>query len=167
MTAEKAEQMLAQYQRCVGRCGYLETAISEMEADISEWSNALAEEMAEPGGQRMDGMPHGSTVGRPTEQIAIMLAGGYTPDDLQAAKHTLNEMKKELREKLMVITFVEAWMTGLTTKERWIITQLYFEGATYNETARAYAEQYGQQVSRDGIRRMRKNIVLKIAEMAK
>jgi len=167
MLAERSEQMLADYQRCKGRLEYLEQAIPELEKDIREWKHSVVDEAASLGGQNMDGMPHGTTVGNPTERIALMLMGGYEPIGLQAAEIELEDMRRELREVKLVVIFVEAWMKGLTAKERWLIEQLYFEGYTYNETARAYTEIYGNPISRDGIRRMRKATVQKIAQMAR
>lgn len=57
-------------------------------------------------------------------------------------------------------------MEGLTAKERLIIETFYFEGCTYNETARVYASQYGIHMNRDTIRRMKKEAVRKVVEMA-
>lgn len=167
MLPERAEMMLAQYRRCVGRCAFLKKTIAEAEADIELWRRNLAEDLVLSGGANLDGMPHGTTVGNPTERMAIMLATGYEPEDLKDAEASLIPLRDELREKEMVLCFVEAWLEGLTAKERWLIEQLYFEGFTYNEAAHAYAEKYGIQISRDGIRRMKKATVQKVADMAK
>lgn len=166
MLPEQAERMLAQYRRCVGRCAFLKKTIAEAEADIALWRRNLAEDLVRSGGTDLDGMPHGTTVGNPTERMALMLATGYEPQDLQDAEAQLIPLRDELREKEMVLCFVEAWMEGLTSKEQWLIEQLYFEGYTYNETAHAYADKYGVPISRDGIRRMKKATVQRVAEMA-
>ncbi len=167
MLAERAERMLADYQRCKGRKEYLEQAIPELEKEIERWKTKLAEEASSLGSPNMDGMPHGTTVGNPTERIALMLIGGYEPIGMQQAEAELQDMREELREARLNVVFVEAWMKGLTEKERWLIDHLYFEGLTYNETARDYTVKWDSPISRDGIRRMRKITVQKIASMAR
>ncbi len=167
MLPERAEQMLRDYNYNIGRCGFLKKAIAEAETDIAQWKRRLAEELVGNSGANLDGMPHGTTVGNPTERMALMLATGYEPEDVKDAEKRLAELQQELRKLEIGVVFVEAWLEGLTAKEHWLIEQLYFEGYTYNETARAYASRYGIQVSRDGIRRMKKIAVDKIVSMAK
>lgn len=167
MLAETAERILCEYRRNIGRCEYLANAVAESEADIAEWRKHLTEEMASIGGQNMDGMPHGTTVGSPTERTALALVSGRVPIALQIEEETLREMRIELREKRMEIAFVESWMKGLTAKERFVVEQIYFEKLTYNETAAGYMAKFGGTISRDGIRRIRKDILMRIIEMAK
>lgn len=166
MSPERAEMMLVEYRECVGRRDFLQKAIPAAEADIAQWKAHLAEDLASSGGVKMDGMPHGTTVGRVTERLALMLAGGWQPEGLTEAEEQLERLKDELQEKALVVMFVEAWMSGLTTKERWLIEQIYFERMTYAETATAYTRLYGVPTSRDGIRRMRKTTIGKIFKMA-
>lgn len=167
MLPERAEQMLRDYKNHVGRCGFLKKAIEEAEADIAHWKSRLTEDLVGSGGANLDGMPHGTTVGNPTERMALMLATGYEPEDLRDAEKRLEEMRNELRELDMTVFFVEAWLEGLSAKEHWLIEQVYFEGCTYNETAKAYESRYGMPVSRDGVRRMKKAAVEKIVKMAR
>lgn len=166
MRPERAEQMLREYKNNVGRRGFLEKAIMEAETDLAYWRSRLAEDMV-GGAQNLDGMPHGTTVGNPTEKMALKLATGYEPEDLKDAERRLAEMRTELRALEMEIVFVEAWLAGLSQKDRWLLERIYFEGFTYNETARAYAELYGIQISRDAVRRMKREAVQKVAEMAR
>ena len=165
MLPKRAEQMLRDYKKRVGRCGFLRKTIAEAEADIAMWEKHLADDMV-GGAQNLDGMPHGTTVGNPTERIALKLATGYEPDDLKEARLRLEQMRAELREKEMEVVFVEAWLDGLTDRERWLIERIYFQGYTFNEAAKAYGDAFGIYMSRDGIRRMKRRCVDKIAEMA-
>ena len=167
MLAANVEMMLAKYSMSFGRKSYLERAIQVLEIEIDAWKRCLVDEATSLGGQNMDGMPHGTTVGNPTERIAMMLMNGYEPGGLAAAEEELRQMKEELAEAELVVTFVDAWMSGLTAREKWLIEQLYFNGKTYSEVAREYTEKYGNQTSRESVRRMRKLTVEKICEMAK
>lgn len=167
MLPETIEQMLKNYRPYVGRVEYLKKAVEAAEKEIKAWKAELAEDMAWSSGQKMDGMPRGTTVGHPTERIALMLATGYMPEDLKAAEESLNAMNSEINEDMLTIVFVEAWVQGLSQKDRWIIERYYFEGSTYNEIADAYDDQFGVAISREGIRRMRRDAFNKICDMAK
>ena len=71
MLKEQAERMLCNYRRCLGRCAYLKKVIAEAEADIELWRRNLAEDLVRSGGTDLDGMPRGTTVGRPTWHTAV------------------------------------------------------------------------------------------------
>ncbi len=166
MKPEKAEDMLRRYKECVGRCGYLRKAIEETRTDIEMWKHNMAAELAGCSGGGMDGMPHGSGVGKPTERMAMMLAAGYEPEDLKDAEKRLGEMINELREKEIVVVFVDAWISGLTEREKWLIQQLYFEQQTYAYVISALRTSHGISTSKDGVRRMKKAALEKIFAMA-
>ena len=78
----------------------------------------------------------------------------------------LTEMIRELREKEMVVVFVEAWLSGLTEREKWLIEQLYFEQQTYAYIISSLRTKHGVSTSKDGVRRMKKAALEKIFEMA-
>lgn len=166
MLPEQAEQMLTEYKASVGRCNYLKCAIQEAEKELSYWKAKQYEDAISTGTAILDGMPHGTNISRPTERIALILAMGYEPEHISEAEERLAELREELRRKEMVVMFVSAWLEGLSEKERWLIEQVYFENATYNDTARAYTERYNEPMSREGIRRLKKATTDKIAEMA-
>lgn len=166
MLPERAEKMLKDYKANVGRCAYLRRAITEAEAEINWRKATLAADIATNSPKPADGMPRGNATGNPTERLALILASGYIPDDIRAAESKLTELRRELSNHEMEVCFVEAWLNGLTSKEAWLVEQIYFESCTYNETARAYAQKYGIQMNRDSIRRMKKAVAFKIAKMA-
>jgi len=114
----------------------------------------------------MDGMPHGTTVGNPTERIALMLATGYTTEDVIELQGNIEKLEAEYCQKKIVVRFVEAWLKGLTEKERWMIERAMFDGMTYREINAKYREAYGDSCSKDLLRRLKKDALAKIYEMA-
>ena len=46
-----------------------------------------------------DGMPHGTTVGNPTERIAFMLLCGHITQDISDIRKEIREMEEEYAEK--------------------------------------------------------------------
>ncbi len=167
MLPERAEEMLKNYRTYTGRCGHLETVIAELKSEITVMQADARSDLLNGGGKQPDGMPHGTTVGNPTERIALMLVSGFVTDDIIAARKQIEELEQELRTKRITVTLVEAWLTGLTAKERWMIEKSYFDGLTYREINQRYRETFGDACSKDSLRRIKKDALAKIFGMAK
>lgn len=166
MLPEKADQMLRDYKPFLGRTKYLSALIPELKAEAAAWRRNLPNELCYVGAQNIDGMPHGSTVGNPTERIGIMLAEGYTPDGLKELEKQITEYEQELREKGIVLRFVEAWLDGLTEKERWIVQMQVIDGAYWREIVAEYHRRYGEEYSKEGLKKIKEGAIAKIHQMA-
>lgn len=168
MLPEHAEEMLRNYRPYTARCGHLETVISELKSEITVMQADARNDLLNGGGKQQDGMPHGTTVGNPTERIALMLVSGFVTDDITATRKQIDELEKELRTKRITVTLVEAWLPGLTAKERWMIEKSYFDGLTYREINQRYRETFfGEACSKDSLRRIKKDALSKIYSTAK
>ena len=166
MLPEKADQMLRDYKVFLGRCKYLTTLIPELKAEAAAWKEHAADDLIGGGAQNLDGMPHGTTVGNPTERLGIMLADGYTPDGLKELEQQIADYEMELRDKLVTVHFVEAWLDGLTEKERWIVHRQVIEGAYWREIVVEYHRKYNEEYTREGLKRIRDGAIAKIHQMA-
>lgn len=166
MLPERADQMLRDYKVFLGRCKYLTALIPWLKAEAADWKQNMAEELSSIGSQNMDGMPHGTMIGNPTERFGIMLADGYTPDGLKEMEKQIEEYEKELKEKSTTVFFVEAWLAGLTEKERWIIQSQVIDGLYWREIIMEYHRKYGEEYSREGLKKIRDGAMNKIHQMA-
>lgn len=166
MLQASVDKMLEEYKSCLGRCRHLDLQILIYEKEIERIKRTAAEDIVYTKGCSQDGMPHGTSVGNPTERMGIMLASGYESPELSSLVKMYEEFKKELDEKIVTIQFVEAWMQGLTQKERWMIEGKVFEGKTYNELILEYKTRFNENCSRDKLRELRKIAMKKIYEMA-
>lgn len=167
MTPERADQMLHDYKTFLGRCNYLEKLIEGLEREMRIWQHNLAADVASIGAQNLDGMPHGTKVGNPTERYGLMLASGYTPEGLEELRKQIRAYKMERKEKLITVTFVEAWLGGLPMKQRWMIERQIFDGMTYAEINTLYRQTFEEPCSKDTLRRLRKDALANIYKMAK
>ena len=158
--------MLRDYKQFLGRCKYLSALIPELEEEAEHWRSDVHSEVIGIGGQNMDGMPHGGTVGSPTERIGIMLAMGYEPKGLQDLEKEIKAYKEELQHKLVTVHFVEAWLDGLTDKERWIVERQVIDGAYWREVTSEYRHRYGEEYSKEGLKRIKVSAMEKIHRMA-
>ena len=166
MMPEKADQMLSSYKMCLGRYQYLMALLPELREEAARWKVNLASDLAGVNAQNMDGMPHGTAVSNPTERLGIMLADGYAPEGLKELNRQIEQYEKELNEKSVVVHFVEAWLSGLTDKERWIIEAQVIDGAYWREVMAEYRKRYGEDYSREGLKKIRDAAMAKIHQMA-
>lgn len=165
MLPEQVDEMLKSYRECVGRCGHLKSEIDETEKLIAELSaTALAD--ASVRAQQYTGMPHGSGVSNPTEQVACMFADGYMPEEIKRLQKELADMKREFRERYPTVHFVEAWMQGLTEKERWIIEQQVIDGVTWRDIMTRCRLKFGIEYTKDGLKRIKARALEKIYKIA-
>ena len=156
MTKTEVLEMLEGYRCAVGRCGHLEVEIKETIKYIQDAMNNRAEDAAAPHAQQISGMPRGSGVGNPTEQIGIMLASKYVPDYIRNMEDHPKELQAEHDEQARTVSYVEKWLAGLTEKEHWIVSHKIIDGDPWAVCLRDYEKQHGEAISKDTLRRMRR-----------
>ena len=166
MLHEHVNLMLANYRECSGRCKHLETEIAEVEKLLQEMRRTAIQDMAAPGAQNLDGMPHGSAVSSPTERIAMMFAEGKTPRHIDELDAYLNALRQEYAAKSSTVIFVDAWLSGLAERERWIVVQQVIDGLTWREIATQYRLVFGDDRSKSGLKKLRTRALEKIYRMA-
>ena len=165
MLPESVFQKLKSYREYSGRCAYLEIHIRELKREIDRDENRLYMDQVILTAN-LDGMPHGSNVGNPTERAGITLADGYEPDYLVKKKRELAEEEQELAEKSLTVIFVNAWLKGLTERERWIIENQVIDGVSWRELASEYFVKFGETRTKRSLQMLRDRTMDKIYTMA-
>lgn len=166
MTHEKVDELLKAYRFEVGRCGHLETEIAQLQKAIASSQENLAEDASAVRPQQISDMPHGTTVGRPTERIAIMLASGWIPDYLKDMQQELAELQKEYDSRYFTVLFVSSWLNGLAERERWIVEHQVIDGEYWKDVVRKYRDTFCEETSKDSLKRLKKKALDKIYQMA-
>lgn len=167
MAPEKVDRILKEHKMTVGRYKYLVSMIDELKRQAESWKAHIAEDIVTLGGQNVDGMPHGTTVGNPTERFGIMLASGYTPAGLKELEFEIRQLEREAHEKSVSIKIVEAWLEGLSEKERWLVEKQLIDGMYWREVVSEYHRRYGEEYSKEGLKKIRDGAVSKIHRMAR
>lgn len=162
MAPDKVCEYLGQYKACLGRCSHLEIMIEQYKAEIETRKQHLGSDLILATGEQNSGMPRGSGVGNPTEKIGVMLAENAYPQDLKEQIRELRQMEAEYRAKIVTVRLVEAWLTCLSDRERFVLSMQKFEEAPYREIGTAYEERYGEEISRDALRKKRNSAMKKI-----
>ena len=166
VTHEQVDQMLSQYKNCKGRTGHLELEIARRRAELERRINNLVAEAATETPVREEGMPHGTGVGNPVERIVLKYADGYIPDDLRAEMEELKSAERELHDKQMVIAYVDAWLSGLNDRERWVIEKNAIENYCWREMVDKLRKEFGEIRSKDSVKRLRDRAMEKIYSFA-
>ena len=165
MQPEKVDEMLKNFKSNLGRCAHLRVMIGELERRYEKAHNEGVEELLGSNGEN-DGMPHGSSIGNPTERAGLLLASGYVSETMRYIRLEIWGLQAEYDDRIATVDYVRAWLKGLTSKEVWMIGQQIFDGLCYREINHNYREKYGESCSKDLLRRLRKDALAKIYEMA-
>ena len=167
MTRDQVDTMLSEYRKCKGRCGYLEKRLPELELEIEQEKARLIPDAAQESPSMEPGMPHGSGVGNPVEKIVLRYADGFLPDEIREMVDSYRDMKAELAQGQRVIRYVDAWLEGLAERERWIIIHKVIDSEySWREVICMYRLQYGEEYSRDALKRIKERAMEKIYSFA-
>lgn len=167
MTRAQVDEYLATYQECVGRMGSLELTIRRQRKELEERKMNLAADAALETPEREEGMPHGSGVGNPVERIVLKYADGFLPAEIIEEEKQLKALEEELKYRKEVVLYVDAWLKGLNEREAWIINHKVIDmDYSWREVITMYRLQYGEEYSRDALKRIKERAMEKIYRFA-
>ena len=167
MTHEQVDQMLAKYRASKGRVGHLKTYIQMTRPEVELWKRNLLKDAAMSTPDHIEGMPHGTDVGKPVESIVIAHVDGFMPDELRVLIRLLDSAERELQELTNIIQFVDGWMSGLSERECWIINHKVIDtDYSWRELMAMYHAQFGEDHSRDALKRIKDRAMEKIYKYA-
>ena len=164
MNTDQVDAMLRSYKAYKARKGHLQNEVAFAERRLAYLKqNAMYEEAL--GAQQYDGMPHGSGISNPVENLIIKYDEGYTPKYIKDMHRDIEPLRRELFEIDLVISFVDSWMLALTEREAFIVQQHIIEGRFWKDVLDEYEAKWGL-FSKEGLRKMKKKALCKIYEAA-
>lgn len=167
MTRAQVDEYLATYRECVGRMGSLKLTIRRQRAELEDRKRNLAADAALETPEREEGMPHGSGVGNPVERIVLKYADGFLPAEIIEEEKGLRALEEELAYRQRVVQYVDAWLKGLNEREAWIIHHKVIDSDySWREVITMYRLQYGEEYSRDALKRIKERAMEKIYRFA-
>lgn len=165
MRPESVDQCLANYREYTARCTFLEHEIHELQALVERLKRTTVEDAVSIT-QVMNGMPRGTDISDPTGRIGTKFADGYVPDYIREIEEEIRQRESEYRFKLPAIVFVDAWLKVLNKRERFVIENKTIGGMFWRELAVAYKEEFGEEYSRQGLKKIRDRAIVKIYKVA-
>ena len=166
MTHETVDRLLTEYRASLARCKYLEGLIPVLKEEIEDMHRLFMEESFSIRGATLDALPHGNEIADPTQKIGILLASGYQPEYLKEKELELKEVQKEYKRKVPNVIFVEAWLKGLSSRERFIIENHVIDGLTWNELIAEYERSFGEVRTKRCLQNMKRKALEKIYSYA-
>jgi len=167
MDIERIERYLRDYKFCLGRCNHLKIELSVLSRQIDAVRRDTAETLAAPKPKPLSDMPRGTQISNPTEKYGGMLADGFKTDEQILLESKLAECESEYSEKIVVVEYVNSWMSGLTDRERTVIKAHMIDDLGWKDAVTTYNQKFGDAVSKDTLKRIKSVAMDKIAEMAK
>ena len=165
MQREAVDQCLANYREYSARCSFLEQEINELKL-LAEKLKGSAVADAVTITAQMTGMPHGTEITDPTGKIAIKFADGYTPDYIVEIDREIRKLENERRAKMSTIVFVDAWLKALCKRERFVIENKVIGGMFWRELIYAYKSEFGEEYSKQGMKKIKDRALERIYKVA-
>lgn len=167
MTRDRVDAILKGYRFDVGRCGHLAQEIQLANEKLNRLLSDEVTAMISPKPQQITDMPRGTAIGNPTEKFGLMLASGYSTEESKSLEIKIAAMDDEYKERRSRVVFVESWLSGLTERERWMVETQVIDGTFWKDVGVQYAQRFGENVSKDTLKRLRDKAMAKIYDMAR
>lgn len=166
MTRDRVDAILKGYRFDVGRCGHLAQEIQMLDVQYKNEQADMIHALVSPHPQQLTDMPRGTQVGNPTEKYGIMLASNYATDEMRELEIQILAKQDEYNERKARVVFVQSWLEGLTERERWMIETQVIDGVFWKDVGVQYAQRFGENVSKDTLKRLRDRAMEKVYAMA-
>lgn len=164
MQKEAVKQMLQSYREDKARCQYLENEIPQLE----HMADVLKTEMVDDAvsiTQVISDMPRGTSISDPTGRLGALFAAGYTPDHIKQVEQQIRVKRRELKSKLITVTFVDSALTGLTDRERFVVRSKYIDGMFWREIGEAFEQRFSLPYGRTSLKRISEEALTKICRI--
>lgn len=165
-TKSAVDDILKTYLDDKARALHLALEIHDAESEISAFLARLPAYEAGPRAQVITGMPHGTGVGNPTEQVALKLASGWEPQELKVMRAKLADKLTEYNALTTRLSYVEAWLLVLNDRERWVVLHQYMQQDYWRDILEDYQKAFGAFASKDTLKRLRAKAFKKIYAVA-
>lgn len=166
MTKDAVDRMLSDARMNRGRLLHLQAEIARLNDEIDRAVKNLAYDAAVAHNYELSDMPRGTSVSQPTERIGLQLASGWEPDDVKAMRAELDAAMEEAEWRELDDHFVHAWLEGLPDRERWLIQNQVIDGVFWRDVLIRYRREFGTDVSKDTLQRVKARAMERIYKMA-
>lgn len=165
-TKAKVDEAIKTYVSDKARAEHLALEIDELDKRIKMAVTHLAEDEASPKAQKITDMPHGTSVGKPTEELAVKLASGWLPPEVKEMQSEMKSFQFEYSDLMLKVRFVDAWMGALTDRENWILRHQVMRNEFWRDVLDDYSKQFGGYATKETLKRLRANAFKQIYGIA-
>ena len=163
MDTLQIDELLAAHKKNAARAGYLRAQIAQLEMAIREIESSAADISA----RALNGMPHGSGISDPTARKAIGLASGIQDGDIGFFQRAIADYRRQLGVIEIEMEFVQAWLTVLNAREKWVVENQLIAQLTWREVIEGYNAYFGDDANKDRLKKVKARAREKIYEIAR
>jgi len=165
LTREQVDLMLSSYREKAARCEHLEKEIPELENMLKDCMTSIIDDEVKTTSVLSD-MPKGSITSDPTGRLGMLLAEGYKPERVRELELEIYQKKIELQSISPCVIFVDAWLSGLNPRERFLIERKVIDSSYWRNVIDDYTEKFGETYSKQGLRNVLMAALEKIYRIA-
>lgn len=152
MTEDEVRQRLTTYRVERAALDGLTVSRRGLQRELSIMQKDRLETLAGPRAQVVSDMPHGTTVGNPTEQAALAMIEDAPGEMLLKAQITEADMQiTKLTERCAI---VESWMRMLNDREKYVVESHIIKRLPWAYVQRGYAGAFGMELTEHHLNRL-------------
>lgn len=167
MLPEQVDECFRNYKEYSARCEFLFHEIEDMKKTVDKMKQQAIDDAVSIASPALTGMPHGHSISKPTENVAVKFADGYVPQHIADAEEEIRQKHEEYRAKYSTVLFVEAWMKALNARENLIVRGKLIDGLFWRELVTMYRNAFGEEYTKHGLKRILDAALEKIYRVAK
>ena len=166
MQPEDVKLYIEHYKEYVVRVKHLKNEIKDLRLTLERIKIAKVADLVNIT-QKWSVMPHGTNVGDPTGQAAEKIIDGEKSQELKQLEWEIQGKEEEMREKTMMIKYVNAWLQILNERENFVIQSKCIDGFSWDEIVDKYQKKFDVRYSPNGLKKIRNRALSKICKIAK
>lgn len=165
MVIKEIDRHISEYQKNLSRISFLEKRKADLENQLKQAESEMEEDSLRLTAM-IDGQPHGSSISKPTESIAVDLVSGKVTWRVSQIQAEIQRVESELSRLVSEVGYVDAWMIVLTEKERIAFKLRLLQKESLPETIRLFGNAVGIYYSLNGMRQLVRKALEKIHGVA-
>ena len=135
------------------RAEYLRIAAESMDTLLQELSrNAIAYSVNTTGAYGEVSRGKGGVPVSKVESLALTLADGELPPDLDTVRRDIESMRQECAARNRMVGVVDAWLGCLNAQESYVIRARVIDGQIWRHVIDGYQSQFGEFASRSTLK---------------
>lgn len=165
LTVEQVDEMLHNYRENTARIALIDTEISSLRNLYADMEKTIVEDSVSTTSV-LTGMPRGNKTSDPTGRVGIGVAAGDVPSHMRQIEDEIRVLSRERRELQTPVEKVDALLKALNEKQGFVLYRKAIDQMQWREIAYAYKKLFDIDYSRQGIKKIYKESMLRLYRVA-
>lgn len=166
-TIEKVDATLKAYKTDYGMYLHKSVEASRLNQRLARAHHDLIDDLSAVQAQVITDMPRGGNkTNSKVEEAAVKVADGWMTEEMRELTKQVEVLNRELDRLQETVEYVQAWLAGLTEREKWIIVHQFINEETWDNVMSDYQRLFGRCLSKDTLKRLKARALERIYEAA-